>query len=363
MAGGKIGGLHLAGAFAASMIGAGFASGQEHLQFFVKFGHQGWWGIGTAGLLLAVCGGLFLLIAHEHRTVSHRELLKAVCADGTVTTLFDIVLSATMLTSISVMMAGGGALVAHAFGVSPLVGATLLGAAAAIVVGLGLEHMLNVNSILTIALASLISWVTLKVGLGSAEPILSVTGIPSAPRASWVPESWLYASLLYVSYNLTFAFSFFGALGKEIRTRTDAWSGGVAGGVLLTLLGAGVCVSVSATVGLGQVGEMPMLLAAGAAGPIVAALYTFLIWAAMLTTAIAALFALTRRVASRVRVGSPYIAPLIVGVAAPLSGAGFGKLVGTAYPLTGYVGAGCIVLTLVHWVTGLSRRGVTRRPR
>ena len=50
----------LAGAYVGSVLGAGFASGQEHAAFFLKFGAEGFLALGVAGSMFAVFGAWLL---------------------------------------------------------------------------------------------------------------------------------------------------------------------------------------------------------------------------------------------------------------------------------------------------------------
>jgi len=51
-----INGLKLAALYTAIIMGAGFASGQELLQYFVGYGTSGIWGLIAAGVLFSVTG-------------------------------------------------------------------------------------------------------------------------------------------------------------------------------------------------------------------------------------------------------------------------------------------------------------------
>jgi uncharacterized membrane protein YkvI len=54
--------LQVAAAYVGTAIGAGFASGQEIMQFFVRFGHKGIWGVGSNWFFLCT----FRRNGHSH---------------------------------------------------------------------------------------------------------------------------------------------------------------------------------------------------------------------------------------------------------------------------------------------------------
>src|SRR5690606_23175785 len=84
--------FQLAGAYVGSVLGAGFASGQEHAAFFLKFGAEGFLALGVAGLMFAVFGAWLLALAHRYQTCSHTHLLEVI-APQPLATLFDALLS------------------------------------------------------------------------------------------------------------------------------------------------------------------------------------------------------------------------------------------------------------------------------
>ncbi len=76
----------------------------------------------------------------------------------------------------------------------------------------------------------------------------------------------------------------------------------------------------------------------------------------MLTTAVSSAYALAKRLAGA---SGQYRAWALaaVGAALPLAGLGFGRLVGTLYPVIGYVGMGCLGLAALQWAGASRRKG------
>lgn len=337
----------LAGAYIGSVIGAGFASGQEHAAFFLRFGEKGLLGLGVAGLMFAGFGALLLALSHRYRTRSHTQLLHMI-APLPVAALFDALLSSFALISLSVMMAGTGALLHTLTGAPALFGAIAMAGTTLALLLLRIDRMLQINAVITAALILLL----LSVGLGSL-PNAMVKGIGShAGGASWVPDNWPLAAVLYGSYNLALTIAVFGALGREIQDVREAVAAGIGGGIVLTLLSAGVFVAVASVLPEAGALEIPVLLAAGRLGRAAHFAYIAAVGLAMLTTAVASAYALTRRLSHCVGGSTRLSAVLVTGAALPLSFLGFGRLVVTLYPLIGYVGAGCLVLAALRPLRG-----------
>jgi Uncharacterized membrane protein len=62
--------------YAGTVIGAGFASGQEIMQFFISFGVYGLWGAGLATVLFVYLGLLVMLLAVRLQAVNYQDLLR-----------------------------------------------------------------------------------------------------------------------------------------------------------------------------------------------------------------------------------------------------------------------------------------------
>lgn len=363
---GSAGPVSLAGAYVGSVIGAGFASGREHAVFFLRFGRDGPWGIVLAGCLLMVFGTLFLLLAHRNKTRTHTEFLRAV-APPPVAVLIDGFLSLFVLGSLSVMMAGGGALVHALTGAPEALGAFGMAGATLALLLLRVERMLRVNTWLVAALVGMILWIA---GASVSDVDFTRFG-PELQVAQSTANHWPWAAALYASYNLALTLTLFGALGCEIRDVQAAVWAGVGGGAALTLVGLGVLLAISASPSAIS-DAIPMLHAARHLGPAAQAVYTCALALAMLTTTLAGSYTLTRRMQRFIETFSGYSSTLhrrsrleprpalhglprrlgyelcaasVIIASLPLSRLGFGRLVATLYPLIGYVGVICLALT------------------
>ena len=67
----------IAGAFVGVIVGAGFASGQEILQFFTSFGVHGLIGCVVAGLTFVFLSMVFSTLGQRLRAQSHKEVVQA----------------------------------------------------------------------------------------------------------------------------------------------------------------------------------------------------------------------------------------------------------------------------------------------
>lgn len=130
-----------------AVIGAGFASGQEIMQFFIIFGSRGLWGVALATLLFAGLEGLVMSLITFLRATSYVDLLPRLMGKKLARAID--VLSLIMLPGgLAVMLAGSGAVFDEQFGLPAGLGILLAALITALVILGGLEGVLMANMIL-----------------------------------------------------------------------------------------------------------------------------------------------------------------------------------------------------------------------
>jgi len=118
--------LQLASAFMGVIIGAGFASGREIVQYFTSFGiWRGTTGAVLAAALFAFLGMSLMRIGSRLRVRSHKEAVHAV-SGRYLGALIDWIIVLTLFGVGVVMIAGAGSNLAQQFGVPFYAGAVLM---------------------------------------------------------------------------------------------------------------------------------------------------------------------------------------------------------------------------------------------
>lgn len=99
--------LMLVMGYLGAVVGAGFASGQEIVQFFVNYGSYGLPGALSATILFALMGGLLLYLAHCYRVSNYQDLLTKIAGErfGPV---IDLLLAVFLFLGISTMFSASG---------------------------------------------------------------------------------------------------------------------------------------------------------------------------------------------------------------------------------------------------------------
>lgn len=326
--------FRVAATYVGTVVGAGFASGQETLRFFTSYGRLGLVGIALATVLLCVYGALVMELGRRLGARTHSEILHHVCGHR-LGRIMDWVVTLFLGATLTVMVAGGGAVFTEQLGLTRSLGVILTAGLTGWTILAGMRGIMAANSVvvpvLTITVIGLVFW---SIRFHGLESIL-VKAVPW-PALSPV-NSWFLASLLYVGYNLVLAISVLGPLGAEIGDRRALVAGALAGGLALGVLGAGIKLALSAH--MPEVGhyEVPLLFLARLHPLPVQWLYTLVLWAEIYTTAIACAYGFATRAAAALRGHYRGVVVMVTAMALLGSGFGFSTLLAVLYPLFGAV--------------------------
>jgi uncharacterized membrane protein YkvI len=346
-----------AGAIIAFLIGSGFATGQEILQYFTSYGYWGVFGTGllVLALITYVCVEFFV-VGQARRFDRPSRIFHYYCGRylGTFFDYFSIVF---VFLSFTVMVSGAGAVFEEHYGLSKYVGGIGLAAAVGITVWFGLKSLVDVIG----KVGPLIVVIAIALGiLGIVRnPEGIIDGVAILPELDLTQAStnWFMAGLSYVGFCMLWLAAFLTALGKTARSRREAASGGVLGGVVFSLaciiVGLGLLANIEAVAGT----QIPMLVLAADAAPWLAAGFAVIIMAGIYTTAVPLLWTVSSRFfADDTR---PYkyltlglaVVGTLVGLVLP-----FDQMVNIVYVINGYVGILLLVLMLARTVTRTVRR-------
>lgn len=352
--------LGIAATFIGTTIGAGYASGQEILQYFVSFG---FWG-GTGALLIA--GALFftlsvivLRLAQRLRTTDIHQIVNPTSLR--VPTVFaDACITASLLGTLVIMLAGAGTALQTGFGLPPLAGALLMAAVCVATVLGGISGLVRVQGIVV----PLIILVAVSVAVwGLVNPGPDVEDVASLVNSSPMINQWWVSGILYVAFNFQLAYAVLSPIGQDSSSSTRALITGAAlgAGGLVVMAGA-IMFAMGAHATLIGRADLPMVELAAMIGGWAAVLYTVVLLLAQFTTAVSCLYGGVERLkmlGPLRRIPGWLIAVATAVVATLLSSVGFSALVGTVYPVLGYAGMVIIVMLIATYV--LERTLVRRR--
>lgn len=334
--------FQIAATYVGAVMGAGFASGQEIQQFFVRFGRWGLAGIVVSALLFALLGWGMLDLQERWKITSYPEFFDhligrkwARVADGLVSVL--------LFVGMLAMISGSGALFYEYFGFSRWLGIFCTGSVIALALWFRGEGVLWINS----ALIPLKFIICLGIATASIFLAPSQAEIGIVVLQSPIVKHWSFSAVLYVSFNLTLAMVVFASLGRDVQrpgARLGAVVGGLALGVFAFVIGAAL-LQFPDSLGL----EIPMVAVAGKLGDWPAFFYVVVLWMAMITAAIGNGYSLIIRVVDTGKLSYSKTTLLLLLLLLPVAGVKFSKLVQLVYPLFGYLGLVFLPTIIFFW--------------
>ncbi|MCL8493242.1 hypothetical protein M5J06_03710 [Corynebacterium sp. B5-R-101] len=337
-------------AFIGVVVGAGFASGQEAIQYFVAFGNMGLWGVLLASALMIITGVAILQLgsyfqADEHTAVYDKisgPIVSRVLDWGTLATLFSIGF---------VMFAGGGSTLNQQFESVPVwVGGAIM---LVLVLLVGLLDVDKVSSVIGAITPFIIIFVVLATGYTiivtdvdwSSANDFAVNDVES-PLSNW----WL-AALNYTGLNVMCAVSMSIVIGGNILDNRAVGVGGLIGGFFYLLLLALLVVSLYMVAPDVYHQDLPVLTLINNVNPILGYFMTFIIYGMVFNTAIGMFYAMGKRLTrKKPKLFYPvYAGACVVGFI--LSFVGFKQLVSSVYPILGWIGLLMIAVMVISWIT------------
>jgi len=277
----------IAATYIGTVVGAGFASGQEVLKFF---GFLGLWGVGGLALATALFiffGYLVLRMGYQLQAESHLPVMRQ-AGGPLVGRVVDIITTFFLFGVVAVMGAGAGALFAQEFRLPALLGSSILIIITLITVILGIDKVIASISFVAPVLVVSVLGISIFAVFKNLPAFIANLSWNQAARAA-VP-SWPLAGLLYVSYNLVLAIAVLAPLGKRAK-QESLLPGAILGGLGLGLGALAITGALIATAPVVTTLEVPMLHIAGSLGPVFRVLYSVVLLAEVYTTSVGSLFA------------------------------------------------------------------------
>lgn len=352
----------IAGAIIGFMIGAGFATGQETLQYYTS---EGFWGL--AGVLVAY-GFVFWLfycfmVTGSRTKMRHsREVFQYYC--GKYLGWVYEILAISMLFLVTVTMVSSvGSIVSQYFGVNEIIGRLVMIVLVLASVLLGLKKLLDVLGPLgPVIIAGLIIIAVVAIasnpgGLATAPEFIANADPPMLKASGF----WLLSGILYGIMNIYPLASFGSAMGADATSKKEAVIAALVGAVALAL--GAICITLSQLANIDIVfnQEIPTLALAAHYMPAVAGVFSVILLLGIYTTVTPNLWAVSQAFGKD---GSKkyIIATLVAGVLVfVISFLPYGELMNMIYPFAGYAAYLMIIcMTVKHIRLFIAKRRATK---
>lgn len=338
----------IAAVYIGTVVGAGFASGQEVLQFFNAFGREGLLGIAAALALFFFFGYSVLLLGRNLKARSHMDIVRFTNGRA-IGALVDLIITVFLFGGFAVMIAGAGAIFEEQFHVSSVWGTASMALVSLITVYSGTKGVLSANSAAVPFL--LLSILFVSVYMLATNPV-SAGDIQISSRLTGAAPNWITAAVNYASYNLVIAAAVLAPLGAKTQDKRTLLRGALLGslGLGVGILGIYFCIFTNAA--SASAVEIPMIGIAGSISSVFRLLFAFVLLAAVYTTAVGNLYGFIRRmpVKDGPFLSKPRLMVFTTAAAFCVGQLGFSKMVKTLYPAVGYGGLLLFLGIIYAWV-------------
>ncbi len=340
--------IRIAGAYVAWVMGSGFATGQEILQFITSFDFHSY------AIMLIVLFGFILVgptilqVGSLHRNNPDFNHFNFFCGDR-LGWFYSWFLPISLFAGMIILVSGAGATLEEYYGINHYVGALLMATLALIAYVVGFQRFVKVVSFIgptIIAFTLLIGIVTLVRDFDNLVNLNQYTSdavTSSAMEAKQSSPFWWLSSFLYISYNLCGGSKYYTALGMTSPSIKEAKIGGIVGTLALMasilLINSAMLTHIDQCAVLG----VPTLYLTRLINYALGAVFSIILIMGIFSSCSAMLWTCTEKLISEriVKRGSKanYIAAALICLVAFLIGLlPFADLIGVIYTISGYIG-------------------------
>lgn len=340
--------LRIGLAFVGLVVGGGFASGQEMMQFFTSFGIYSIFGTIVATIGFAFLGMNIAQIGYRLNTSSHKEVVYFL-AGRTLGSILDILITVFLFCVTVAMFAGTASAFRQVLGFDPVIGSAFMVVLTVLTLMLNIKSIINVIAIAIPYLLGLMLIISVFSILTTDLSLAEQTILAQQQRSA--APNWLLGALLYVSYNIASGVAMMTVIGSTASSKRVAGLGGIFGGLILGALILLVNIALFAKMDVVVGMDMPIVEIAFNIHPIIGILMAIALLAMIYSTAVGMMYSfIVRLIPPKDKVYRPTVVFFgIIGFIA--SFVGFTTLVGQVYSLMGYLGFAIIAAITITWAS------------
>lgn len=314
-----------------TLIGAGFASGQEIYLFFYRYGINGIMGILISSILLGMMIDKVFIICKERQIKNYKEFLNIFVKNERQLDIFNTTINIFILVTFYIMIAAFGAYFEQQFGLNSLIGSSILATICFFVFLNNISGLIKINQILVPILVGSLC----VIGIMVIDPknIVEFSNY-MLQNDDW---KWFLDGILYTSYNAILLIPILIALRNLVESKKENRMISIVTVILVILLSCIIFFMLAKVdVNIENL-EMPAVYIVSKISKIVEYLYGFIILSSILTTSVSLGTSFLENVSKKEK-SYKQIAIFICISSILVSKIGFSNLVSFLYPIFGYIG-------------------------
>ena len=339
--------ITMAFAYVGVLTGAGLASGQELMQYFIGFGKAGLIAVVLVGILHALFGVMVLSMGSFFLAKEHSEVLDEI-THPIIVKILDWGLIITCFVLGFVMIAGAGSNLNQQFGLQSWIGALICVVLILVVSQFDFDKVSQIIGAFTplivgfIVIAAVYTFFKGDLNIELSNKI--------ALRQKTAVSNVVISSINYFAMCLITGASMAFVLGGEEFNSQVAKKSGRLGGAITGIITALATFTLYLNLDLVEGSDLPMQIVIQNIHPILGLFMSIVIYGMIFNTGISLYYALARRVAGDNKKKFNISLFILVMVGFALSFVGFKKLVGIMYPIIGYIGIVFMIVILYWWI-------------
>lgn len=315
-----------------TIIGAGFASGQEIYLFFNIYGIYGIYGIVISSILLGVIIYKVLNIVYKSNIRTYDDLIERINPIKKNRQVKNII-NIFLLISFYIMVAGFSAYLSQELLIPNIIGAIIIAVLAYVTFIGDIDRLIKVNTMLIPILILFILILTIKNINFNLHIVINNESLIES----------IYNSIIYASYNSIILIPILVSLKKYITNKKEILKISTICSIILAILA--ICIYIlllRIDIDVSKI-ELPTVYVASLTGRIYKYIYGLIILVSIFTSAISAGYGILENYIANKKTYK-IIAILICISSIFISRIGFSKLVNLLYPIFGVLGIAQIIL-------------------
>ncbi len=320
-----------------TLIGAGFASGQEIYVFFFSYGIKGFIGIIISSVGMGVLIYKTLGIINKYNINSYKDLLDILIKNKKENKYFNfkniinLIINIFILVTFFIMIAGFGAYFEQQFGINSLVGSSILAILNFVIFLTSVKGVIKANELLVPML------IVFLVIIG----FINIIDINIVKLGNYIirtnQSNYILSAIIYASYNSILLIPVLITLKKYINTKKQILFISLISTIIVILLATIIfLILIRVDVDITKL-EMPAVYVVSNIFKFLEIIYGFIILGSIFTTSISLGTSFLQNV-SKNKKSYTQIAAIMCITSVLISKIGFSNLINLLYPIFGYLG-------------------------
>lgn len=321
-----------------TLIGAGFASGQEIYVFFYNYGIKGIIGIFISSFIMGIIIYKTLVLVKQNNIKNYREYLELFIKPKennnsylNIKNIINTVINLFILITFFIMIAGFGAYFKQELGINNVLGSGILSIMCLFVFKTNQKGVVKVSSLLVPILIAFITIIC----------FLNIKDINFIKLDNYLVENnnfkFIIDSILYCSYNSILLIPVLITLKDYIKNKNQVANISIITSIIVILLSISIfLILIKVDVDINKL-EMPAVYVVSKMAKAFKNIYGFIILGSIFTTAVSLGNSFLQNV-SKNKKSYTQIATIMCITSVIISEIGFSNLINFLYPIFGYLG-------------------------